>query len=170
MPTFHEVEAAPTNTGGQRKAKKQQPPVRSMLNPDEVWEDPRVQHLLVPVRHRLNPQRKGGPNRKNVSGQVPPPHFIILTPDEARSEEMIRRKVLEKVTSFSTYSDFATEEADSAENTDPELVNASSDIDSAGDGKVVAESLDGEEDIVDVTMNDAGDAHKHSSPAEPPKQ
>ena len=172
-PAFHELDAVPTNTGGAKKTKKEQhqQQVRSMLNPDEPWEDPRAQRLLVPVRHRLNPQRKENRTiRKSTYGQVPPPHFIVLTPEEARSEDMIRRKVLEKVATFSTHSEFGAEEADPSENTDPELVNASSDVDSGGDGKVVAKSVDSEEDIVDVTMGDASETQKPAVASETRKE
>ena len=37
-------------------------------------------------------------------------------------------------------------------------VTNASDIDSSGDGKVVAKSVEGEDDIVDVTMKDANDS------------
>lgn len=46
------------------------------------------------------------------------------------------------------------EEEDANENIDPDLVVTTvSDADSSGDGKVVATSIDGEDELVDVTMN-----------------
>ncbi|KAH8889372.1 ubiquitin carboxyl-terminal hydrolase-like protein [Thozetella sp. PMI_491] len=165
VPTMHELEAVPTNTVGLRKHKKQQQQVRSMLNPDEPWVDPRTERLLVPVVHRLPNQRKTFSNRS--TSQLPPPHFVIVTREEAESEEAIRRKVLEKVATFTTFAAFhtAADEADTPENTDTELVNTSSDVDSAGDPKVVDKSVDSEEDMVDVTMNDVGGNSKPSAPA-----
>ncbi len=69
--------------------------------------------------------------------------------------EAIRRKILEKVATFTTWSQLATDE-DSDETTDPELVNTTtSDVDSAGDSKVIAKSVEGEDDMVDVTMRDS---------------
>jgi ubiquitin carboxyl-terminal hydrolase 4/11/15 len=70
---------------------------------------------------------------------------------------MIRRKVLEKVATFTTwpklsclYSAEPTEKLDQ----DQSAVT-SSDVESSGDGMVTASSVEGEEDMVDVTMQDA---------------
>jgi ubiquitin carboxyl-terminal hydrolase 4/11/15 len=82
--------------------------------------------------------------------------------------EAIRRKILEKVATFTTWSQLATsEDGDGAETTDPEMVNGASDADSAGDSKVVAKSVEGEEDLVDVTMRDAADVRRPSASAPP---
>ncbi|KAK3939915.1 hypothetical protein QBC46DRAFT_436430 [Diplogelasinospora grovesii] len=171
-PTIHELEAAPTNTSGVKaKPKKQQQRYRSLLDDNDQqeepqsWEDPMAERLLVPVIHRMNPEepsfRKHRYARSKNSGDVPPPHFIVLTPEEARNEDVIRRKVLEKVATFSTWTEFsAADESDGSETTDPEMVNTASDADSSGDAKVVAKSVEGEEDIVDVTMKDASDGPK----------
>ena len=43
--------------------------------------------------------------------------------------------------------------------------NTASDVDSAGDSKVVAKSVEGEDDMVDVTMRDASDARNASAAA-----
>ena len=78
---------------------------------------------------------------------------------KARDEDAIRRKVLEKVATFTNWPEFnRAEDSDTSENTDPEMsVTNASDIDSSGDGKVVAKSVEGEDDMVDVTMKDAHD-------------
>jgi ubiquitin carboxyl-terminal hydrolase 4/11/15 len=125
--------------------------------------------MLVPVIHRIDPQdptaRKKN-SRKN-SDLVPPPHFIVVTPEEARDMEAIRRKVLEKVATYTTWPQLAASE-DDAETTDPEMVNnTASDVDSSGDSKVVAKSVEGEDDMVDVTMRDAADARNASVPPSP---
>ena len=81
---------------------------------------------------------------------------------QARSEDAIRRKILEKVATFSTWSGFSeSEDTETEDNTDTDLVAATaSDADSAGDGKVIAKSVEGEDDIVDVTMKDATGTQK----------
>lgn len=69
---------------------------------------------------------------------------------------MIRRKVLEKVATFTTWSMLSClHNAEPVEKTgqDQSPVN-SSDIESSGDGIVTANSVSGEEDMVDVTMQD----------------
>ncbi len=156
----YELEAAPTNIFGLKKQGKKELQ-RSLSHEDDDSSpvgDPRTQRMLVPVLHRIDPQepsvRKQRYGRKN-SEAGPPPHFIVLTPEEARDTEAIRRKILEKVATFTTWSQLAADE-DSDEATDPELVNTTaSDVDSAGDSKVIAKSVEGEDDMVDVTMRDA---------------
>jgi ubiquitin carboxyl-terminal hydrolase 4/11/15 len=166
----HELESVPTNTSGLKKqAKKERQRSASHEDDDSSpVEDPRTQRMLVPVLHRIDPEEpsiRKRYGRKN-SEVVPPPHFIVLTPEEARDMEAIRRKILEKVATYTTWSELASDE-DSDEATDPELVNTTaSDVDSAGDSKVIAKSVEGEEDMVDVTMRDAPAAPRDSAPAQ----
>lgn len=181
-PTMHELEVAPTNFSGVKKPKKQK--YKSLLSdtePDDrsLWDDPMAERMVVPVLHRLSPEepgfRKNRYARSKNNGEVPPSHFIVVTPEEARSEDIIRRKILEKVATFTTWSEFSSvdplvEEMEVAEAMDPEMANTTSDVDSAGDSKIVAKSVEGEEDIVDVTMSDSGDARKAPAPAEPAEE
>lgn len=72
---------------------------------------------------------------------------------QARSEDMIRRKILEKVATFSTSQEFDEDDEASgsvADSIDPDIVltNGSD----SSDGKIAANSIDGEDGIVDVTM------------------
>ncbi|OIW34047.1 UCH-domain-containing protein [Coniochaeta ligniaria NRRL 30616] len=157
-PAVHELEAVPTNVPVVKLVKKQK--YRSLLEPDEpeevpVWEEPSSQRIAVPVIHRIVSAESKYSRRKPAA--TSPPHFIVLTPEEARSEDVIRRKILEKVATFSTHS--SLHEDDSAESTEPELVTTSSD----GDSQVVAKSVEGEEELVDVTMNDAAASPAASS-------
>ncbi|CAG9937843.1 unnamed protein product, partial [Clonostachys rosea f. rosea IK726] len=146
LPTIHEIEAVPTNWPSKIRTKK----YRSMLDIDSPsdateWDDPRYETMVVPVFHR----------RPNVigDGTNPPPHFIVLTREEASSYDTIQRKVLEKVATFSTWSVLLDDDdADDTNNADSDGVVVPSDVDSSGDGKVAARSVEGEEDMVDVTM------------------
>lgn len=74
---------------------------------------------------------------------------------------MIRRKILEKVATFSTHLIFTEDEETDASTTDsidPDLVLANgSGSESSGDSKVVAHSVDSEEGLVDVAMKESGD-------------
>lgn len=160
LAAVHELEAVPTNVGIAPKPKKKN---RSLLDlepePEDAspsWDDPAAQRLLVPVVHRLISEESGYQRRAARKGPLAsPPHFIMLTPQEARSEDAIRRKILEKVATFTTWPEFARmDESETTDNTDADIVNTSSDADSAGDSNVVAKSVEGEEGLVDVTMND----------------
>ncbi|EPE07342.1 ubiquitin specific peptidase 11 [Ophiostoma piceae UAMH 11346] len=173
-----EVEAAPTNNTG-AKLPREKP--RSMLNPysgpdaskngSALWQHPMGDRLLVPVVHRIAPSASSG-RRFSRTGVTCPPHFIVVTREEAQNEDVIRRKILEKVASFSSWSEFSKAElVDGAEKTDKDddesdavLVASSSDVGSSRDGKTVTDtSVESEDDMVDVTMKDA-DANSPSSP------
>ncbi|SPQ22937.1 de57be69-df5e-4200-ad4d-8e6e50567eb8 [Thermothielavioides terrestris] len=173
VPVVHELEAAPTNTAGRKRQTKKQRPRLPSEEEDEdssPVHDPRAERLLVPVLHRLDPQDPSSRKRygRKMSEVVPPPHCIVLTPEEARDMEVIRRKILEKVATFTTWPLLAdSEDGETAETTDPEMVNTASDVDSAGDSKVVAKSVEGEDDMVDVTMRDAAEPRDPSVPAPP---
>ncbi|KAJ4158310.1 uncharacterized protein LMH87_008842 [Akanthomyces muscarius] len=144
VPTFHELEFVPTNWPSRPQK------YRSMLDIDAQPEDddPSTERLVVTVVHRR-------PNSHGRPEGISPPHFITLTREEASSYDAIHRKILEKVATFSTWSKFNSDEEVDA--TDTDMV-ATSDADSSGDGKVAAKSVEGEDDIVDVTMKDAGAA------------
>ncbi|KAK4169407.1 ubiquitin carboxyl-terminal hydrolase [Cladorrhinum sp. PSN259] len=158
-PAVYELESSPTNIRAPKPAKKQK--YRSLLNNDEddeekpSWDDPMAERMVVPIIHLSDKVKKGG---KHEAALNPPPHFIVLSPSEARDDNVIRRKIIEKIATFTTYdiSSAVDDEAD-VEATDPELLNTASDADSS-DTKIVAKSVEGEEDIVDVTMSDSASA------------
>ncbi|GKT73411.1 ubiquitin carboxyl-terminal hydrolase [Colletotrichum tofieldiae] len=148
VPTFHELEQSPTNFPP--KTKKMGTPSSMLDISEEPWVDPRSERMVVTVLHR----KKNAGNTYRMRGDdiASPPHFIVLTPEEvqlARSEDAIRRKVLERVATFSTWSGF--EDAD--EGTDADIVITSqSDADSSGDSKIVSNSVEGEDDLVNVSI------------------
>ncbi|KAJ8126360.1 hypothetical protein O1611_g7278 [Lasiodiplodia mahajangana] len=162
-----ELEAKPTNYPG--SAPKQQK-YRSLLDdtPPVSWEDEDATHLLVPVLHRKPGSGKGYQSRKWEGACVP--HFIMVTRQEARSEDIIRRKVLEKVATFTKHTIFTRlEESDASEGTEPEIINPNgSDTGSSDGGKVSAQSIGSEDDIVDVRMKDVSD-EKRSLASRSPK-
>ncbi|KAF7563795.1 hypothetical protein G7046_g302 [Stylonectria norvegica] len=160
LPTFHELEAAPTNWPMKNQPKK----YRSMLDVDtpleaSEWDDPMYERMVVSVFHRKS-QAYGRSGDQN-----PPPHFIVLTRAEASDIDIIRRKVLEKVATFSTWPKLHDpEEVETLDNADAEMIITSvSDADSSGDGKVVANSVEGEDDMIDVSMKDASDRSSTSA-------
>ncbi|KAI1752363.1 hypothetical protein F4782DRAFT_540347 [Xylaria castorea] len=153
-----ELEGKPTNYPG-TVAKQQK--YRSMLDdtpPVSVsWDDADAAHLLVPVMHRKPGSGKGYQSRKWEGACVP--HFIMVTPQEARSEEVIRRKILEKIATFTKHPLFARlDESDASETTEPEIIGPNgSDTASSIGSKVIAQSDGSEDDIVDVRMIDSSD-------------
>lgn len=177
-----ELECKPTNwPAPQKPAKKQK--TKSMLNfgnndSDEEdipnWDSPLAKSMLVPVFHRRPSQDRNRTYRKPWA-LAPVPHYIILTPEEARSEDLIRRKILEKVATFSTHSAFIEDEetdASASDSIDPDLVLANG-SDSSDESKIVTHSIDGEEGMVDIAMKESGElvskADDGSSKPQPPK-
>lgn len=75
---------------------------------------------------------------------------------QAQDEDIIRRKILEKVATFTTWPTLSClhheETTDSADS--DRLLVTTSDLDSSGDGTVTAQSVEGEDDLVDVFMQD----------------
>jgi ubiquitin carboxyl-terminal hydrolase 4/11/15 len=174
IPTVHELEVQPSNWPPKPVARaKQHQKVRSMLefetpeSDEDPFDDARYDHMVVPVLHRRDNKQTRISYLHKDNGL--PPHFIVLNREEvwnparqkrrsplltllqARSEDAIRRKVLERVATFTTWDGFQGDDGDTAENTDAEMTLAS-DADS-GDSKVVAKSVEGEDDMVDVSMN-----------------
>lgn len=152
IPTLHELEAAPTNWPLKGKLKK-----RSMLDVDTPadsteWENPAYETMVIPVFHRR-------PHATGRAEGASPPHFIVLKREEASNYDTIQRKVLEKVATLSTWQTLRREvEGEDSHNVDSDgVVAMASDADSSGDSKVVAHSVQGEDDMVDVTMKDANE-------------
>ncbi|KAJ0118310.1 hypothetical protein J7T55_009093 [Diaporthe amygdali] len=158
LPAFFEVESQPTNT--KCKTKKKSKYSYSSYDKEDIphWDDPSATRMVVPVLHRFNPRSnkesriQSAKNSENIS----PPHFITLTPEEAQDEDIIRRKILEKVATFTTWPTLSClhheETTDSADS--DQLLVTTSDLDSSGDGTVTAQSVEGEDDLVDVSMQD----------------
>ncbi|KUJ19216.1 UCH-domain-containing protein [Mollisia scopiformis] len=166
---IYELEAKPTNWPAPKKPKKPKKSFSLSYNntdsaeEDDVpgWEDPMAEMMLVPVFHRRpnNAERNTRGYSRKPWAIEPVPHFIMLSRDEAKSEEMIKRKILEKIATFSTHPDFEEEyDADRsvADSADADIVlTTGSDADSSGGSKVVANSIDGEDELVDVVMKDS---------------
>lgn len=64
---------------------------------------------------------------------------------------MIRRKILEKVATLSTWSELHTDDDSRSNGSDSLVVTNASDADSSGSTKVAADSVDGDEDLVNIT-------------------
>ncbi|KAI8248309.1 putative zinc protease mug138 [Colletotrichum sp. SAR 10_98] len=126
IPTFHELEAAPTNYPP--KQKKMGAPTSMLDISDEPYVDPLTERMVVTVLHRK--RNNNNTYRMRSDDVASPPHFIVLTPEESRNEDAIRRKILEKVATFSTWSEFSEND----DSTDADMVITSqSDADSSGD-------------------------------------
>ncbi|KAH7037886.1 uncharacterized protein B0I36DRAFT_72433 [Microdochium trichocladiopsis] len=163
---FFELEAKPTNIGGGKQ--KYGVPVQSMLDTTSgrSWKEELSTNLLVPVFHRKPGTAKSSYQFNSRWQGCAVPHFIVVTSEEARSEDAIRRKVLEKIASLSANPIF--QESDTAESTEAEMIGPNgSDSTSSLEGKVAARSVQGEDDLVDVQMSSSA-GESGGKPADQP--
>ena len=76
---------------------------------------------------------------------------------------MIRRKILEKLATFTTRPDLVEEDeyanGSVGESVDPDMVLTTG-SDSSSESKVVANSIDGEDELVDVKMKESHGVHE----------
>ncbi|QSZ33484.1 hypothetical protein DSL72_005052, partial [Monilinia vaccinii-corymbosi] len=155
---IHELEAVPTNLPDPTKSKNNSFGSNNSVEVEHTnWDSPSAERLLVPVFYRRRTREKWS-SKKGSWELTTVPHFVVLTPQEARSEDAIKRKILEKVATFTTWPNINDEEdpSSASESIDPELVvTTGSDADSSGDSKFVTQSLDGEDEFVDVAMKDS---------------
>ncbi|KAI1808420.1 UCH-domain-containing protein [Daldinia bambusicola] len=141
-PWFFELEAKPTNYGSKpQKQQKYGVAVRSLVDEEEhnasaSWNDEQAEKLLVPVFHR-RPVVSKSSFQHNKWTQGCAPFFIIVTPEEAKSEDAIRRKVLEKIVTLTKSPAFARgEDSEGSDNTDLEIIAGSDTGSSNEDGEV----------------------------------
>ncbi|KAH7061393.1 hypothetical protein B0J12DRAFT_292387 [Macrophomina phaseolina] len=158
----YELDDVPTNWPPPRKPGK----TRSMISfhhsdDDEIpgTDSPMADKMVVPVFHRL--RSKSSPNKWEVT--LWPVH-ILVTREEAKDSEEILRKVLARVASMTTRPILAEDDqASQIFNSQPgsdTVVTTEEDASSTTDANVQANSVEGDESIVDVTMTEPGDAAK----------
>ena len=130
-------------------------------------DSPQADRMLVTV---FNRQGKPGATRsQHQRALFGVPLLIIVTRDEARDYDAILRKVLAKVAILTTRN-FLLEDADSdhsPEDSDTVVMNTE-EGDSSSDSKVQAQSLDGEDGMVDISMRDTSDKSQIASPTSKP--
>lgn len=130
-------------------------------------ESPLADKMLVAV---FNREVKEGCSRYQQRSVFGAPSYIVVTRDEAKDYDAILRKVLAKVDTMTTL-DFLKDDAGSGNDSTPEdsdcvLMNTD-DGDSWSESKVQAQSLESEDEMVDISMRDAANepqAHGASNP------
>ncbi|KAK8140540.1 UCH-domain-containing protein [Apiospora sp. TS-2023a] len=158
-----ELEAPPTNWNSVESQQLEGTTKnrRSMIEEAESPGSKVLERMLVPVIHR-RPYASRTSYGYHKWSFACVPHFIMVTPEEARNEDIIRRKILQKVATFSDHEILSEtpEEVDTSDNTEPEMVTLNGTEaetkSQASKVQVTAQSVEGEDDMVDVTMQDAG--------------
>lgn len=146
---FYELESIPTNYP---PPKKQQNKYRSMVNwnqsdDDELpssFDSPLADRMLVPVFHR-----------HPTKGVILWPSFVIINRDEAKDIYEIHRKVIGQVAQMTTKDIFEDRFAALGSSNDSEpVITTDEDASSTPDSNVKANSVEGDESLVDVTMTE----------------
>jgi ubiquitin carboxyl-terminal hydrolase 4/11/15 len=155
---FYELPAVPTNWPPPKK--KQQ---RSMLYPMASSDEdipksasPLGDRMLVPIFHR-------SPNhsyRGSALSMTLWPSYIVLTREEAKDYDTILKKVLAKVaqmTSRSFFDESAGIYKEGSRTSSDIVLTTDEDASPSGDSRVQDGSVEGEDNMVEVTMADRGE-------------
>ena len=117
-----------------------------------------AEKMLVAVFNRAPKDSSSRSQQKEVFGL---PSFIVLTRDEAKDYDSILRKILAKVatmTSVDILQDGSGQSESASETQDSDTVlMTTDDADSSSDSKVYASSVQGEDEIVDISMSESGE-------------
>ncbi|KAH8690208.1 hypothetical protein BGW36DRAFT_433160 [Talaromyces proteolyticus] len=162
-----EVETVPTNYNPDRPKKVSYYTSFSSMDHEDIpkMDSPRAEKLLVPIFNRVHRPT----SRYNTRQTFGAPSFVVITREEARDYNTVLKKVLQEVATLTTR-DFLHEPSGEDESvqddtTDSDAVIMDAD-DADPDAKVKAASVQSEEGLVDVSMEDASDV-KPSAEAKP---
>ncbi|KKY23376.1 putative ubiquitin c-terminal hydrolase [Diplodia seriata] len=156
----YELDDVPTNWPPAKKSGKARSTYPFNQSEDDEIPDidsPMADKLVVPVFHRV---RKSPSNRWDVT--LWPTH-VLVTRDQAKDSDEILRKVIGRVAGMTTREILNEEGSASPRDESDTVVTADEDASSNADARVQANSVEGDESIVDVTMTEPGEADKAKS-------
>lgn len=155
---IYELETKPTNYNADKLSRKS---VFASHQDDDLpsVDSPEADKLVVPVFHRLNRATTIRSQQRQLFGF---PSFIIITKQEARSFELVQKKILAVVAAMTTRDilnevpkDPASLRNISAENPEDSDTVVMNDDDNSSDSNAVhAKSVEGEDGLVDVSMSE----------------
>ena len=119
-----------------------------------------AKQLLVPIFHRV--PKEGASNRGDTWTMFGNPSYVVLSEEDAKCDEQIMKKVMARVATMTTKD--ILEQAESDEESDTVLMSAE-DGDSS-DSRVKAQSIQDEDGMIDVSMQDT-EAQRKSFPPRP---
>ncbi|KAF4760660.1 hypothetical protein HAV15_005894 [Penicillium sp. str.  len=123
-------------------------PLPASTNSSDATDDDAV---LLPVFHRKRVPRK---NKEGTLELFGIPSFIRLSSEESRDLETIYRKLLAQASNMTTQDIFAVEENSHDDNAadDSDTVVTNEDDARSADSRIKTSSVDGEDSIVDISM------------------
>lgn len=157
----YELDDVPTNWPPPKKTKQRSMLTFNQSDDDEIpdTDSPLADKMVIPVFHRN--RSKHSTNKWDV---VLWPSHVLITREEAKDSDEILRKVISKVAGMTSRDILAEGESSSqmfsSRNESDTVVTTEEDASSTTDTRVQANSVEGDEDLVDVTMTEADDAGK----------
>ncbi|KAI9755649.1 MAG: CSN-associated deubiquitinating enzyme Ubp12 [Lichina confinis] len=163
-----ELDQAPTNWPPPPEKPRRTRPILTYSNSDDDedaqrWDPAVSERVLVPIFHRY----ARDPRSRNPSwAQVGVPVYIVLNKEEAMDFDVILRKILLKVDTLTTVDLFQDESSDSSNGPEDDVVvlTTSDDTDSSAEVRTKTQSVEGEDDMVSVSIKDPADAKQTEQP------
>ncbi|CAA9963207.1 Ubiquitin carboxyl-terminal hydrolase [Pyrenophora teres f. maculata] len=153
---FYELDMAPSNWPAPKKKGSKYKTILSQSSDEDIPEtvSPLHDRILVPLFHRGN---STSAHRSSGHAMALWPSFIVLTRDEAKDYDAILRKVLVKVSQMTTRKILS--ELSSLDQSRPgsDVVLTTEEDASPNDPQVKDGSVEGEKDMVEVTMTDTNE-------------
>jgi ubiquitin carboxyl-terminal hydrolase 4/11/15 len=159
---FYELDAVPTNWPPPKKKQKYKATLYPAASSEEdipKSASPLGDRMLVPIFHRVPSNSRYGGGGWSLALW---PSYIVVTRDEAKDFDAILRKVLGRVAQMTTRP-FLTESTESLgtsdqSRTDSDIVlTTEEDASPNGDARVQDGSVEGEDNLVEVTMAEPGE-------------
>ena len=156
-----ELDQAPTNWPPPPEKSRKTRPILTYSNSDDDedarrWDPAVGERILVPIFHRY---MRDSRSRYPSWTQVGVPVYIVLSREEAMDFDVILRKILLKVDTLTTVDLFQDESSDSSNGPEDDVVvvTTSDDTDSSAEVRTKTQSVEGEDDMVAVSIKDAAD-------------
>ena len=159
---IYELEDIPTNyPSPKKKSQKQKSMLYSNSDDEEAvpeGDSPLADKMLVGVFNRLVKDKSSNFQQQGFFGV---PFYIVVNRKEASDFDAILRKVLAKVATLTTENILQEEEEESddgsAQHEDSDTVLMMTDDTDSSDSKVQAQSVQSEDGMVDISMQDASE-------------
>lgn len=156
---IYELDETPTNWPPLHKGKPRKTIYSSKNDEIPSMESPVADRIAIPVFHR----KKASESRSPLALY---PSFILITRDEAKDYDSILRKVLQKVGTITTKNIFDTQNVESQNVELDTVIMTEEDI--AEDVQIHAQSVEGEDGLVDISMTDRSDKAIDGHKPQPP--
>lgn len=123
-------------------------------------DSPLADKMLVPIFHRHTKESHPRYRLREVFGF---PAYIIITRKEAKDYDAILQKILAKIDTMTTASILKDKGGSESAPEDSDGVLMSAEDGDSSDSRIQTKSLEGEDEMIDISMRDAGDDSRGGS-------